>query len=205
VTVAKRVFDIIGSIANDCGASMVIMGTQGAKGSQRFLGSHAVKAITNSSVPFIVVQKEMPVNHSIRKIVVPISMETEEKKILNIVVALAKPLKAKVALFYEVKSDEFLAKGIQNNLGFAIKHLQAEGIECSATAAPMNERFEQEVVDFTTAVHGDLIAMINKNQDGYWGLFGLNVDQNLIENDAHIPVLTVDAKPQGFMGNVFSV
>ena len=44
-------------IASEIDAEMVIMGTHGIKGMQKFFGSWALKVIANSKVPFIVIQE----------------------------------------------------------------------------------------------------------------------------------------------------
>ena len=54
-----NIFDDIGQAASEIGATLIIMGTHGASGWQKVVGSHALKVITNSSVPFIVVQKQI--------------------------------------------------------------------------------------------------------------------------------------------------
>lgn len=53
-----NIFDDIGGVAKEINARLIIMGTHGVKGFQHITGSYAIKVITNSSTPFIVVQKE---------------------------------------------------------------------------------------------------------------------------------------------------
>ena len=50
-----------------------------------------------------------------------------------------------------------------------------------------------------------MIAIINHNQDGIKNLFGANFDQNVITNDAAIPVLVMNAKDMTKIGSVFQV
>src|SRR3982751_3604938 len=51
-----NIFDQIGSSASDLQASLIVMGTHGIKGMQHIIGSRAMKVITNSETPYIVVQ-----------------------------------------------------------------------------------------------------------------------------------------------------
>ena len=53
-----NIFDDIDQAASEIGAQLIIMGTHGASGWQKVVGSHALKVITNSSIPFVVVQKQ---------------------------------------------------------------------------------------------------------------------------------------------------
>ena len=61
VRVAVRIgniFEDIAETAAEESAVLIIMGTHGAKGWQKLTGSHALKVITSSKVPFFVVQKK---------------------------------------------------------------------------------------------------------------------------------------------------
>lgn len=53
------IFKSISSYASHSHVEMVVMGTHGVKGIQRFTGSWAIKVIRGSKVPFLVVQ-DMP-------------------------------------------------------------------------------------------------------------------------------------------------
>lgn len=52
------IFEDVGKIAKQEGAQLIVMGTHGAKGMQKLLGSNAMKVITSSEIPFLVVQKD---------------------------------------------------------------------------------------------------------------------------------------------------
>ena len=51
-----NIFEDIAQTAAEESAVFIIMGTHGAKGWQKLTGSHALKVITSSKIPFIVVQ-----------------------------------------------------------------------------------------------------------------------------------------------------
>ena len=51
-----NIFEDIGDFASEHEAELIFMGTHGAHGWQHVTGSHALKVVTNSSVPFIIVQ-----------------------------------------------------------------------------------------------------------------------------------------------------
>ena len=51
------IFDVISEVANEIKANVMILGTHGKKGIQHITGSYAMKVITESPVPVIVVQK----------------------------------------------------------------------------------------------------------------------------------------------------
>ena len=51
------IFEIIGNVSKEVNADLVVMATHGIKGLQHFLGSNAMKLISHSNTPFIVVQQ----------------------------------------------------------------------------------------------------------------------------------------------------
>ena len=75
------------------------MGTHGLKGLQKFTGSWALKVITGSKAPFVVVQ-DKPLNSDIHKVVLPLDFKLEERQKLVWVQFVAKAYKCKFYLCY---------------------------------------------------------------------------------------------------------
>ena len=50
-----NIFDDISDVSLELGAELIFMGTHGAHGWQHITGSHALKVVTNSATPFIIV------------------------------------------------------------------------------------------------------------------------------------------------------
>jgi nucleotide-binding universal stress UspA family protein len=113
-----NIFDDIGSFASELGAKLIVMGTHGVKGFQFILGSHAVKVITNSSVPFIVVQ-ERGIGHGYKKIVLPMDMTKEAKQKLALTISIAKTFGSKVLILHPDEKDPLQKKTIVNNVAMA--------------------------------------------------------------------------------------
>ena len=84
-----NIFDDIGDAASELGVSMIFMGTHGASGWQKITGSYALKVITNSSVPFIVVQDQLMNDTGYDSIVVPLDLNNETKQKLEMVANIA--------------------------------------------------------------------------------------------------------------------
>ena len=70
------IFEDIGKIAKKEGAQLVIMGTHGSKGLQKFFGSNAMKVVTSSDTPFLIVQKDTPLNE-MKNIAIAIDLTKE--------------------------------------------------------------------------------------------------------------------------------
>jgi nucleotide-binding universal stress UspA family protein len=67
------------------------------------------------------------------------------------------------------------------------------------TVGDYNEAIGQEA----EAQQCALIIMATKGAHGILNLFGANFDQNLLENSAHIPILTVDARNHEHVNDIF--
>ena len=66
------IFTTIGEVAEEIGARLLVMGTHGVIGMQHITGAWAVKVITSSPVPVIIVQKKALASHGYKTIVFPI-------------------------------------------------------------------------------------------------------------------------------------
>ncbi len=193
----------IGKQAEAHGCALIVMATKGAHGMQKLVGSHAMKVVSQSNIPHIITQREVYDDEVLDRIAVPITLEREDKKILSTVAAIAKPLGAAVLLIYEDKEDEFLAATISRNLNFAKSFLRNAGVNTQAIDVGHDLSFDEAIVKYAAAHQCDLIATVNHHNDGILNLFGANFDQNLLENSAHIPILTVDARNHEQVNDIF--
>jgi len=195
--------EAIGQEAEAQQCALIIMATKGAHGIQKLVGSHAMKVVSNSNIPHIITQREVYDDEVLDRIAVPITLEREDKKILSTVAAIAKPLGAAVLLIYEDNSDEFLGATIARNLNFAKSYLRNSGIETQAIDVGHDLSYDEAIIKYAAAHQCDLIATVNHHNDGILNLFGANFDQNLLENSAHIPILTVDARNHEHVNDIF--
>ena len=71
-------FHVISDYASENNVSMVIMGTHGIKGMQKFTGSYALKVIVGSKIPFIVVQEPPTKKDTFKDIVFPLDFKRQK-------------------------------------------------------------------------------------------------------------------------------
>ena len=193
------IFDDIGDFAAEHEAELIFMGTHGAHGWQHITGSHALKVITNSNVPFIIVQEKGVKETGYDDIVVPMDLHKETKQKLSIVANLATYFKSRVHVITPDESDEFLRHQVNANIKFAKKFFSDKGIEVTTTVAP-SSGFDKEVVKHAVNIDADLIAIMNLNRKNFLGTITANYEQYIITNDAKIPALVVnpiDLNPYG--------
>jgi len=186
-----NIFDDIGDFAAEHHAELIFMGTHGASGWQHIAGSHALKVVTHSSVPFIIVQEKEVGENGYDDIVVPLDLNKETKQKLAIVASMAKYFKSRVHVITPDETDEFLKHTVMANIKFAKKFFSERDIEMTVTLAP-SSGFDKEVVKLAINKDADLIAIMNQNRSNYLGAFGSNYEQYMITNDAQIPTLVVN-------------
>lgn len=199
-----NIFDDIGDAAAEINASMIIMGTHGASGWQKVAGSHALKVITNSSVPFVVVQNDMMHAGGYDKILIPLDLHNETKQKLEIVADMAKYFDSEVHIFTPKETDEFLSNKLNGNIAWAKKYLADKGIK-SATHVSEKGNFVKNMISTAKDLDIDLISIMNLQKNSLMGMIGSSYEQSIITNEAQIPVLCVNPKVVSSAGgSVFS-
>jgi nucleotide-binding universal stress UspA family protein len=189
------IFDDIGDAAAEIGADLIVMGTHGMRGMQFITGSRALRVITSSSTPFVVVQERPIKEGGYDSIVVPLDLHKETRQKLTIVADLAKTFNSKVHLVVPREDDEFLHKQLQNHIKFANQYLDERGIAHDAIIADEGSGdFVKAVVKHAVAVDADLITIMNLSQGNIFGVLGVPYEQELITNEAQIPVMCMNPR-----------
>ncbi|MFT5821548.1 MAG: nucleotide-binding universal stress UspA family protein [Crocinitomix sp.] len=186
-----NIFDDIAEFALEIGAELIFMGTHGAHGWQHITGSHALKVVTNSPTPFIIVQETRINESGYDDIIVPLDLHKETKQKLTLVANMAKYFNSRVHVVIPDETDEFLQHTVKANIIFANKFFGEREIEVTTTLASAKE-FDKEVVEHAVKVNADLIAIMNIQKNQLLGVFGASHEQYMITNEAKIPVLVVN-------------
>lgn len=186
-----NIFDDIGDFASEHHADLIFMGTHGRHGWQHITGSHALKVITHSTVPFIVVQEKSIKTSGYDDIVVPLDLNKETKQKLAYVANIATYFKSKVHVITPDETDEYLRHQVKANIKFAVRFFQERNIEITTKVAPASG-FDKEVVKHAVTIDADLIAIMNLNRNNLFGAITANYEQYIITNDAQIPTLIVN-------------
>ena len=202
------IFEDIGEYAAEHSAELIFMGTHGAHGWQHITGSHALKVVTSSSVPFIIVQEKTVKPTGYDSIVVPMDLHKETKQKLSIVASLAKYFNSKVHVVTPDESDEYLRHQVNSNIVFSERFFKERGVEMTS-AIVSSSGFDKEVVKYAVSVDADLIAIMNLNRSSFLNAITANYEQYIITNDALIPTLILNpidtASSKGGSFTMFSV
>jgi len=196
-TIARigNIYADIDSVGLELDASLIIMGTHGRKGMQFVTGSRALRIVTSSSIPFIITQEKGVGPNAYDDIMVPLDLEKETKQKLNIAADMAKYFNSRIHLVSPDEKDEFLKNQLTRNINYAEDFFQEKGLECTVkvtSSKSSTNGFVSDVIKHSSAVTGDLIAIMNIHGNSLFDIFGTNYAQKLIENDAQVPVLILN-------------
>ncbi|MBK9287449.1 MAG: universal stress protein [Flavobacteriales bacterium] len=187
------VYEDIGDAAAEIGATLIIMGTHGMRGMQFITGSRALRVITNSTVPFIVVQERNVKEAGYRDIVVPMDLHKETRHKLTLVADMAQYFKSRVHLVVPKENDEFLHNQLVNHMKFANTFLKDRGIEHeSAILDEGSDDFVKGVIRYAVKMDADLIAIVNMLQESLFGVLGVPNEQEIITNEPMVPVMCMN-------------
>jgi nucleotide-binding universal stress UspA family protein len=186
-----KIYAGIGDAAEEIGAELIIMGTHGMRGMQFITGSRALRVITNSKVPFIVVQERGMKAMGYRDILVPMDLQRETRQSVALVAGMAAYFKSKVHVIVPRESDELLRRKLKENILFATKYFEGRGIAMEAVEAE-GKGFVQAVMDHARTIDADLIAVMNMVGTNIFGVLGVPYEEEIITNEAKIPVMMVN-------------
>lgn len=187
-----NIFEDIGKIAEDNEAKLIIMGTHGAKGMQKVFGSYAIKVVTSTSVPFLVVQKEKVETQKFENIVVPIDLNKESLQIINIAGDIGRMFDAKIHVIGEKQSDPRLAQQIKIRVSIVKKEFQEKDVKSEIHIVDGSKSFQHKIMTFAKEQNADLIALAYYTSS----LFPQfdSYAQSLLTNKENIPCLIVNSK-----------
>jgi len=185
------IFKQIAEFVNDRGASLVVMGTHGMVGMQKLTGSWALKVISKSKVPFIVVQGPPRDQERYHTIVFPVDFRSEEKEKMSMAIFMGKYFESKIHILKATRKDESLAKKTNLNLNYTVRMLIQNNIEYEIQEVPADKLAERTIV-IAQEMNADLI-LIMTTKDITFADFVIGAkEQYIIANSSKIPVCCVN-------------
>ena len=186
------IFTDIAAAATDLHASLIIMGTHGSKGlQQKMFGSFALKVITSTHVPFLVVQYNVT-GIELDKIVIE---SQESLQIEQVTAGLADIFKSEVHVLTEKKIDSNLKLKVAVHSGLLSKQLKEAGIPYQTKVLEKKKGYSSDIVNYAVENNAHLIAFAY-HSDSLLPQFD-TFAQSLITNKKGVPVLIVNSKEAG--------
>ncbi|NQT76487.1 MAG: universal stress protein [Bacteroidetes bacterium] len=188
-TVSKEgdIFTTISEVATDVDASLMYMGTHGKVGMQKLTGSYALKVVTNSPVPVIVIQKRQ-FDGPYREIVFPITSDAGIWEKTEWAVHIAKQFKASIKIFQH--SGEVVDKAVAG----ITSHFHKNDVKYTINVAQKSSGFSNQVIDFATSSNADMILIMTNPEKGLTSFILGSYDEEMIFNTSQIPVMCVNPR-----------
>ncbi|MGB0136590.1 MAG: universal stress protein [Flavobacteriales bacterium] len=189
------IFEDIDKVATEIDASLIIMGTHGLKGMQFITGSRALKVVTDSSIPFIIVQEREIRENGYDRIVVPLDLHKETKQKLSLVADMALYFDSEVYLVSPGETDEFLKNQLDRNLNYAQDYFKERDMKCTVEITEgTGGGFVKSMLHYATSINADLISIMNFPESSLASILGGGYTQQVITNDSQIPTLCINPK-----------
>lgn len=186
-------FHVISDYASENNVSMVIMGTHGIKGLQKFTGSYALKVIVGSKIPFIVIQKPPSKKEEFKEIVFPLDYRTEAKQKLQWALFLVKYFDVKINIIVPTLKDKSLNTKLMGNVHFAEKIL--DKYDCDYELQKIDgSNSAEESIAFAKKVDADMILIMTTKGIGITDYVLGAQEQYIIANTEKIPVMVVNPR-----------
>lgn len=187
------IFDDIDEYSVEIGATLIIMGSHGARGMQFLSGSRALRIVTESAIPFIIVQERDIDKNGYDRIVVPLDLHKETKQKLSLAAAMARYFDAMVYLVSPNESDEFLKNQLERNIKYAVNYFQERDVKVeSKILENKSSGFVKDLINYADSIDADLISIMNFSENSLMSFFGGSYEQQVISNKYQIPVLCLN-------------
>lgn len=183
------IFTEIADVIKEEEISMVYLGTHGKVGLQRLTGSFALKVITSSEAPVVVVQKRAFEN-GYKKIVLPITSEAGPHEKTKWAVFVAKKFNATIHIFRTAEATDEVYKASKHIAEFLAKN----DVSFVERSAEKNTNFAKQVIDYSTANNADLIMIMTDPDKSFTSYILGRYDEEIIFNASQIPVMCVNPR-----------
>ncbi|MDO9510645.1 MAG: universal stress protein [Bacteroidales bacterium] len=182
------IFTEIADVAKEIGAKLLFLGTHGKTNlEQKLTGSYALKVVTKSPAPVVVVQKRA-IDGVYRKIVLPITSDAGPWEKTKWATYIAQNLKSVIHIYQ--LPGEAIAEAVKTITG----HFDKNRVSYVVKVAEKSGDFSKQVIEYSTANNADMV-MIMTNPDKGLSTFILgSYDEEMIFNAPQIPVMCINPR-----------
>jgi nucleotide-binding universal stress UspA family protein len=191
-----KIYRTVIETAEEFGCDCIIMGTHGASGTERIIGSNASRVISYSSMPVIVVKTDKNPN-AYKNIIFPLDLSSESKQKVKWAIHLGKSYKSTIHIL--THNVEFLNNKLMANLKQIQLLLDENGISHSETVVDSSSDFARKTLDFAETKLADLIMIMTQQEDKSIREYVIETYAQQIVNDSgNVPVFCVNPSYDGF-------
>ena len=185
-----KLFKQVQKAVTEHGANMVVLGTHGKVGFQKITGSYALKVISKTYVPTIVVQKKA-LTQPYRDIVFPVTVETQDRQKVNWAIYIAKTFRSTVHIFPKRENESFHKKKIMSVVKQIKTIFDKHNVKYVDKVSDEGAgNFAKQVIDYAVTNDADLIMTMVST--GAFLPFFDSQDEQIIFNTSQIPVICIN-------------
>jgi nucleotide-binding universal stress UspA family protein len=181
------IFTTISEVAHDLGAGLLYLGTHGKVGVQHLTGSYALKVVTSSPAPVIVVQKRS-FNEGYKHIVLPITSDAGPWEKTKWAARIAKQFKSEIHIY------QLAGEKIDDAVKQITMFFDENQVKYTVRVAEKSSHFSKQVIDYATSNNADLIMIMTDPDQGFKRFILGSWDEQIIFNTSQIPVMCVNPR-----------
>ncbi|MFO8129609.1 MAG: universal stress protein [Bacteroidales bacterium] len=181
------IFETISEVAIEIDAGLIYLGTHGKIGIQKLTGSYALKVVTSSPVPVIVVQKR-PFEGGYKDIVLPITSDAGPWEKTKWATHISRQFNARIHI-YQIPGVK-----IESTVRVITNYFDKNNVEYTSKTAGKSSNFTKQVIEYATANNSDLIMIMTNPEKGLKTFILGSYDEDLIFNTSQIPVMCINPR-----------
>ncbi len=191
ITKEGSIFTVIADVSEEINARIVFMGTHGKVGLQKLVGSNALKVITSSKIPFIVVQNT-PYGKGYKNIIIPIDDSPYSSQKASWAMYIAKIFDSKLHLFV-VHNPIIAIKARINSMVSRIERFLVENkIQYEVVYAKKGIAYPKQILDYSMEISSDMITIMTEKQSSIPGFMFTKWQENILFNEQKMPVMCIN-------------
>jgi nucleotide-binding universal stress UspA family protein len=194
------IFDVIHQVADELKANFMVLGTHGKRGLQHLFGSFALKVITHSPVPVIVVQKRQIGPKGFRKIVFPIGLYTESRQQVFYAIVSSILFKSELMVFKQTSNQAADTTKLNIITDQIEKEFKRNKVKYTIYEAERHANFAAQLLDFAVSESADMILMMTDSNIENPNFNNSTWSEKLMFNLAQIPVMCINP---AYLGQIY--
>ena len=187
------IYEKIVEVADMIGASLIVMGTDGADKETRkkFIGSNAYNVVRSAPCPVITI-KGKEHRSGCNTIVLPLDLQKETREKVTTAIQYARFWDAEIRVFSVLLTeDEFVKGKLTRNLEQVEQFIVDKGVKCQAELVHVShDSLSKAVLNYSEKVNADLVMIMTQKESDFT-LYFLGSTARSIINESCIPVMSV--------------
>jgi len=187
------IYEKIVEVSDMIGASLIVMGTDGADKETRkkFIGSNAYNVVRSAPCPVITI-KGKEHRSGCNTIVLPLDLQKETREKVTTAIQYARFWDAQIRVFSVLLTkDEFVKGKLKRNLEQVEQFILDKGVKCQAEIVHFSDdSLSKAVLNYSQKVNADLIMIMTQQESDFTRYFLGSTARSII-NESDIPVMSV--------------